>query len=234
MITCSEQDERSVEKFSALTFRVSFETAQFRKHLIKLYRDTYLMPLPSAVVGIVGAVLGERRASLRDFACERELLAGSMMLGYEGTVSETMTVIKMKGWREVIRTPKRNVMLFKPSYKVAVASSSVELMGELERRLRNMDFEFDVFGGNDYNFLSYLGDVRRARLTRASAGYGYSRLSDLKGIEGSGLIQVDEVNDGAITKYAFGYGAKLLVSRGLAVDDGEHPILVHSAWRFLR
>ncbi|MCS7102304.1 MAG: CRISPR-associated protein Cas5 [Candidatus Korarchaeum sp.] len=233
-ISYSDQAEIDVERFSALTFRMSFETAQFRKHLVKFYRDTYLLPLPSAVAGIVGAVLGVRRPELAIKGKTLELKTGSMMLGYEGLISETMTVIKMKGWREAIRTPKRNVMLFRPSYKLAIASSNDEMIGELADRLRKMRFEFDPFGGNDYNFLSYIGDVREAKLVRTDRGYGCSRLSELRGIEGSGLVQVDEVNDGNVTKYAFGYRVSFLVREGLAVDDGEHQILVHDAHSFLR
>jgi len=231
---CYQPNEIAVERFSALTFRISFETAQFKKHLIKLYRDTYLMPLPSTVAGIAGAILGIKKSVLKEFACNKELLAGSTMLSYEGMINETMTVMKMKGWREFIRTPKRNVILFRPSYKLALASSDAELIKELERRIRDLDFEFDLFGGNDYNFVSYIGDVKKAKLARTESGYGFFKLSDLRGIEGNGLLQVDEVNDGAATKYAFGYGVKLLVKESLAVQDDEHKILVHWTWRFIR
>ena len=234
-IFCYEPAEIKPERYGALTFKISFETAQFRKHIVKLYRDTYLMPLPSTVAGIVGAMLGVDRSQLRDFTCEKELMTGSMLLSYEGTVSETMTVIKMKEWkREIIRTPKRNVMLFRPSYKLAVASSDRKLIGELKRRIEHLDFEFDPFGGNDYNFVSHVGEVREAALSLADSGYGCSKLSEVIGVEGDGLIHLDDVNDGVITKYAFSYGAKLLVRRSLVVQDEEHSIFVHSSWKFLR
>ncbi|MGC8910415.1 MAG: CRISPR-associated protein Cas5, partial [Fervidicoccaceae archaeon] len=148
--SCCEVEEMLPDA-SALTFRLSFETAQFKKHLIKLYRDTYIAPLPSAILGIVGAIVGVRRRELKEFACKKGILAGAVLLTYEGTVNETMTVVKMKNWREYIRTPKRSVLLYRPEYKVAVASSSQKLMKELEERISRLDFEFEIFGGNDYN-----------------------------------------------------------------------------------
>ncbi len=220
---------------SALTFRLSFETAQFKKHLIKLYRDTYIAPLPSAILGIVGAIVGVRRRELKEFACKKGILAGAVLLTYEGTVNETMTVVKMKNWREYIRTPKRSVLLYRPEYKVAVASSSQKLMKELEERISRLDFEFEIFGGNDYNFLSWIGCSRKARLVRTKEGQGYYRLTDLKGMDGSGIIHIDEVNESEVVKYAFGQGVTFKLKReALAVDDSEHLILVHETWKFLK
>lgn len=226
-----------LEEAGALTFRVSFETAQFKKHLIKLYRDTYIAPPPSAVLGMVGAILGVRRWELREFSCEKGILAGAALLSHLGTINETMTVVKMKNWNEYIRTPKRSVLLYRPEYKIAVASPDPELMERLEGRLSRLDFEFELFGGNDYNFVSWVGDVRRARIVRTREGYGYCRLSDLEGVEGSGTLHIDEINEGesGIVKYAFGQGIRLkLRSEVLAVEDGQHSILVHESWRFLR
>jgi len=211
-----------------------FETAQFMKHLSKLYRDTYITPLPSSVAGIVGAILGIERCKLRDFACEKGLLAGSAILGYEGTVDETMTVVKLKGWKEFIRAPKRNILLYKPRYKMAIASPDAEVVGELEDRLRRLSFEYEVFGGSDYNFVAEVGEPQRARLTLARAGHGYCRVESLEGIEGSGTVHLDQVNEAGLSRYAFGYRVTLKLKReALAVDDGEHVIFVHRSWIFL-
>ncbi len=234
-ISCYEVGDERLEDAGALTFKVSFETAQFKKHLIKLYRDTYIAPPPSAVLGMVGAIMGVKRRELKEFACEKGILTGATLLGYEGTVNETMTVVKMKGWSKYIRTPKRNVLLYKPEYKIAVASPDPDLIKELEERLSNLDFEFEIFGGNDYNFASWIGDVKRAKLVKTKEGHGYCRLTDLEGMDGSGTLHIDEVNESEVMKYAFGQGVILKLRReALAVDDGEHSILVHESWNFLR
>ncbi len=233
-ISCYRVEDR-LEEVGALSFTLAFETAQFKKHLVKLYRDTYISPPPSAVAGMVGAILGVRRGYLREFACERGLLTGAALLEYEGIVNETMTVVKMKDWRHYIRSPKRNVLLYRPRYRIAVASPHMETVDELERRIRELNFEFELFGGNDYNFASYVGDVRRGRLVRTKSGHGYCRLSDLEGIEGSGTVHLDDLNEENLEKYAFGHGVTLkLKGEALAVDDGEYRILVHESWKFLR
>lgn len=223
------------EEAKALTFKIEFDTAQFKKHLLKLYRDTYLIPLPSSIAGIVGAILGIKKFNLRDWARQNELLAGALMLSYEGIVDEMMTVVKMKGWMGFLRTPKKNIILFRPKYKVAIASLNQELTKELEERIKNLDFEFEIFGGNDYNFVSWIGEIRKARLELSSEGHGYCKLEDLKEVEGMGTIHLDEVNDGTVSKYAFSQGVKMrLKEPRFTVNDGEHSIFVHHCWRFLR
>ena len=233
-VSCYKVGER-LDEAGALTFTLTFETAQFKKHVVKLYRDTYISPPPSAVAGMVGAILGVRRRDLREFACEKGLLTGATLLEYEGLVSETMTVVKMKEWRQYIRSPKRNVLLYRPTYKMAVASPDPSVVGEIEGRLRDLNFEFEIFGGNDYNFVSQIGEVRRAKLIATRRGYGYCRLSDLEGMEGSGTLHLDDINEERLEKYAFGQGVVLkLREDALAVDDGEHAILVHESWKYLR
>ncbi len=217
----------------AAIFQVRFETAQFRKHLTKLYRDTYLIPLPSSVLGFIGAVLGVDRRNLQDFSCKNGVMTGAAMLGYEGLISETMTVVKMKDWRSFIRTPKRSVLLYRPSYLFAV-SSTREVVDELIHRLQKMDFQYEVFGGNDYNFLMDVGEVRRAKYVEADSGTGYCRLSEVQGWKGKGELRVDEVNDGEVSKYAFSYNLTLKTVRRPAVTDGSVTIFVHESWRFLR
>ncbi len=232
-VSCYKVDRP--EDAGALTFTLAFETAQFKKHPVKLYRDTYISPPPSAVAGMVGAILGVRRGYLREFACERGLLTGAVLLDYEGVVNETMTVVKMKDWRQYIRSPKRSVLLYRPRYRIAVASPDVKTVDELERRLKHLDFEFELFGGNDYNFASYVGEVRKGKLVRTKRGHGYCRLSDLDGVEGNGTLHLDDLNEENLEKYAFGQGVTLrLKEEALAVDDGEHRILVHESWKFLR
>ncbi len=217
----------------AIIFQVEFETAQFRKHLIKLYRDTYLIPLPSSVLGFIGAVLGVERRNLRDFACKNGVMTGAAMLGYEGLISETMTIIKVKGWRDFVRTPKRSVLLYRPSYVFAVSSTG-EVVEELTSRLQKMEFQYEVFGGNDYNFLLDVKSVRRARYVETDRGVGYCRLSEVEGWEGKGELRVDEVNDGEVSKYAFSYNLTLKTVRRPAVTDGSLTVFVHESWRFLR
>lgn len=223
------------EEFGALTFDISFETAQFRKHLLKMYRDTYMMPLPSTIAGMVGAIFGIRRRALKGFVSERKILAGVAMLGFEGLINEMAILLKMKEWRELIRTPVKNVILFRPKYRIAVASKDDSFLGELKERLVKLDFEFEIYGGNDYNFVSWIGKPREARLSLSSEGEGICKLDDLESIEGSGTLYMDDVNDGEVSRYAFGLDISIRTMRPLpVVEDGEHKIFVHDPSKFLR
>lgn len=75
--------------------------------------------------------MGVRRGYLREFTCERGLLTGAVLLDYEGVVNEAMTVVKMKDWRQYIRSPKRSVLLYRPRYRIAVTSPDVKTVDEL-------------------------------------------------------------------------------------------------------
>ena len=223
------------EEFGALTFDISFETAQFKKHLLKTYRDTYMMPLPSTVAGILGAICGIRRGSLNGFVIEKGILTGVAMLGLDGLISEVATLVKMKGWRELIRTPVKNVILFKPKYRIAVASRDSSFLGELRDRLMRLDFGFEVYGGNDYNFLSWVGKPRDAKLSLSDEGEGICKLEYLESIEGSGTLYLDDVNDGEVSRYAFGLDMRMRTKAPLpVVEDGERKIFVHDPSKFLR
>jgi len=223
------------EEFGALTFDISFETAQFRKHLLKMYRDTYIAPLPSTVAGILGAMCGIRRSSLRGFVSNKTMLTGVAMLGFDGLINEVATLVKMKEWRELIRTPVKNVILFRPKYRIAVASRDDDFLGELRERLVKLDFEFEIYGGNDYNFVSWIGKPRDAELSLSNEGEGICKLDDLESIGGSGNLYMDDVNDGKVSKYAFGLDIRIRTKRPLAVvEDGERKIFVHDPLKFLR
>ncbi len=225
---------RELEKVDALAFTLIFETARFGGRRMGHLGGTYLAPPPSAVAGMVGAILGVMRGNLGDFACEKGLLTGAALLGYQGRVEDAMVLRELEGGGRS-RSVERISLLYRPTYRVAVASPDDDLIGELEGRIGRLDFDYGLFGGNDYNFLAWIGDLKRGRLVRTRRGIGYCRLSDLMGFEGDGSIQIDEVRGDEAVSYAFGHGVVLRLARDhLAVDDGGERILVHESWRFLR
>jgi len=221
----------------ALTVTITFITAQFKKHLIKLFRDTYLIPPPSVVAGIFGAVMGIRRAYLKSFAEQNQIYTGAMLLSYEGIINEVASIIKIKNWKQFIRTPKKSVLLYKPTYKFAIYSPKNNVISELYDRLSNLDFEYAIFGGNDYNFMYNIGRPKRAEYLLSKEAYGYCRLAELEslGYMGKANIQIDLVNEEAVQRYVFAYGVTLKVREPHpTVGDDEHRIFVHPAWRFIR
>ena len=193
----------------ALTFIVRFQTAQFKLHFQKLARRTYLIPPPSAVVGLYGAILGVSRSKLKSYCKKQSILAGAELRNLEGyyvtlsrifkfdrdckgiiSLLEEWLSRKPKGrrtlsdvYRDIIGlTPlKESEELFKPEYKFAIAGKDATIEEGL-RRLRKLDFEYDIFGGNDYHFVDYIGDVREAHLIKSREGSGYCPVEDVQHI----------------------------------------------------
>ena len=234
----------------ALTFKISFFTAQFRKHHVKLYRDTYLMPLPSTIAGIIGAILGIRRRELKNFARNVNLYCGAELIGYDGYVHELARIFKFPRAKisEIVkrlRDPKaarelqpiyKSISLYEPKYKIAVALRNKEIYDDLLRRLRELDFVFDIFGGNDYNFVKDIWDIREARFARSSVGRGYCSSMHFKSVSsGSEVIIVgDMVLANVKEKFIFTHGGDVfLKTEKEVVDDGESRIFVHPAEIFL-
>jgi len=229
----------SPEPKRALLLTAEFQTAQFRKHLLKLYRDTYFMPLPSAIAGMAGAVLGIDKTQLKTFAREKNLFAGADLIEYAGIGSETSMILKLKG-KEVIPTPKKSVFLVDPKYRLAISSPDTNFLEELRRRVDGRDFYYDVYGGNDYNFLKDMRSEGLVDVSESNSGKGYCKLEDLDSFHPAdskrqGFIQIDFVNDGSITKYAFGVMSTLVTKQKRSVAGRvEEAIFLHPAEIFLR
>jgi len=260
----------------ALTFRVRFFTAQFKIHTQKLTRRSYLIPPPSAVTGFFGAVLGLPREVL--YYKSDNILAGAELLRFEGRAVSLSRIFKIdrsaeslsrllsdyykllelseKKRKEVIKdiqgllTIKEDEMLYMPEYKFAVASTDDMLIERGFKKLKNLDFEYDVFGGNDYHFVEYIGDVKLAKVIKTTSGRGYCRCSDLDHIEANEFTIIKNVTsaiayrplvipapfheNGTYEDYVQVYGADIVTRRALdAVDDGESKIFVYKVRPFI-
>jgi CRISPR-associated Cas5-like protein len=253
----------------ALTFKVRFLTAQFKDHTSKLTRRTYLIPPPSVTAGIFGAILGFKRKELAELS--KEILAGAELKSLNGRVvnlarifkfdrpvSQLLTLIKSyyEDRSKVIKdiqgllTIKESEELYMPEYKFAIASSNESLIDEGIRRLRDFDFGYEIFGGNDYHFIEFIGEQKTAKMNRSCEGYGYCPREDFERIEtGSFGIAYDiGVIEGTRSpvvvpvtflanvnkEFIQVYGAKIITKRELSVvDDGESKIFVYEVSPFL-
>jgi len=234
----------------ALTFKISFFTAQFRKHYVKLYRDTYLIPLPSTVAGIIGAILGIKRKKLVDFAKKVNLYCGAELLSYEGYINEYVRIFKFSKTKKEkilmdLKNPKeakkiqpvyKSISLYEPKYKLAIAMSDLEIYRDLLRRIRELDFTYDIFGGNDYNFVRNIWDTKEATFMKSAQGRGYCPQRFFKDLSQGDHILV--VNDMVLSKvkekYILVYGGDIILNREIeCVDDRESKILVYLASNFL-
>ncbi len=267
----------------ALTFVVRFETAQFKLHHQKLARRTYLIPPPSAVAGLFGAILGVPREELKKFCEEKRVLAGAELRSLGGhyvTISRIfkfdrkrraiMSLLKnywegakrayegkkyRRAYKEMdeLRPLKESEELFRPEYKLAIAAED-EVVEEGLRRLRELDFEYEIFGGNDYHFVDYVGDAREARLVKSREGAGYCpservrevrvqerRLGTMHGtrrlVEGRGervpMLVISPVGP-ALEDFVFAYRAIIVADTEMdAVQDEESTIFVFDPVRYL-
>jgi len=259
----------------AITFIVRFITAQFKEHTQKLVRRTYLIPPPSAVVGFFGAILGFSREEL--WKNGDKLLAGAELRSLGGRAvslcrifkidrSATALVRLLEDYYRIDKLPmkkKKNILeeiqglltikeseeLYMAEYKFAVASTDEQLMKEGVRRLKELDFEYEVFGGNDYNFVEYIGEVKEAKLVKSTRGSGYCKRDDFKKLEASRFYIVRDLGlqirqplilpvkfheGGVFEDYIQAYGAEIVSYRALdAVDDNESKIFVYKVKPFL-
>lgn len=248
----------------ALTFKIRFLTAQFKDHTSKMVRRTYLIPPPSTVAGIFGAILGLSLGRLAELS--RDMLAGAELRSLNGrfitlarvfkfdrSASGLLTLIRNyyaasykseKERKEVIKqigellTIKESEELYMPEYKFAIASNNESLLEEGIRRLEDFNFEYEVFGGNDYHFVESIGEPRPARMYNSREGCGYCPREDFERIE------VEETKQSLIVPVTFlanvkadyiqVYGAKIIASKELTVvDDGESKIFVYEVNPFL-
>lgn len=262
----------------AFTFKILFKTAQFKPHYEKLRRSTYLIPPPSAVAGIIGAILGIDTKELKKFCKENSILTGAMLCnlgGYYVTLSRIFkfdrgasgieTLLRQylypKSKKELNNALKRlqelmpvkeSEELFRPAYKLAVAGNE-NVISECKSRLKELRFEYEIFGGNDYHLVEYIGAAREARLSGGKLGSGYCPLKLFEGVKSPEYkmildmkstlnrnrdISLPFINISVIgpvlEQFIFVYGAEIVAKKHIdMVDDGEDKIFVYDPARYL-
>jgi CRISPR-associated Cas5-like protein len=258
---------------------VRFQTAQFKLHFQKLARGTYLIPPPSAVAGFLGAVMGVERSELKNFCKKHNLLAGAELRHLEGFYATISRIFKFDRDRKsvvqlleefLLRKPigkrkleevykdmlgllplKESEELFKPEYKFAIVARDT-VVKECLRRLLRFDFMYDVFGGNDYHFVEYIGNVRKGHFIESKKGSGYcpakylgrieaeayTLIADTSFIPNRGIPQTPIVIFAQVGPnmegFAFVYRADIITTQELkAVSDGESTIFVYDPTGYL-
>jgi len=261
----------------ALIFTVRFQTAQFRVHHQKLTRRTYLIPPPSAVAGFFGAILGISRTRLRNFYEEKKLLAGAELCKLGGYFTTISRIYKFdRDAREIrklleewlLRKHKRNLVdiykdmmglmplkeseeLFSPEYRYAIVAND-EVIEEGLRRIETLDFEYDVFGGNDYHFVEYIGDAHEAKIVKSSKGRGYCPKNFFAKVESRNYrvilnsehtlkendehlpIVLFETIGPEVETFVFVFRAEIITNREIdAAQDERSTIFVYDPVRYL-
>lgn len=263
----------------ALTFVVRFQTAQFKLHFQKLARRTYFIPPPSAVAGFFGAIMGVERSELRNFCKKQSVLVGAELRHLEGFYITISRIFKFdrdkngivqlleeflsrkpigkRGLENVYKDMlgllplKESEELLKPEYKFAIVAKDI-VVKECLRRILEFDFKYDVFGGNDYHFVEYIGNVREGHLIKSKEGSGYcpakylgrikseayTIITDTTYIPTSGIPQTPIVIFAQVgprmEDFAFVYRANIVTNQEInAVSDGESTIFVYDPRGYL-
>jgi len=263
---------------SAFTFKILFKTAQFKPHYEKLRRSTYLMPPPSAVAGIIGAILGVNARELKKFCRENSILTGAKLCNLEGYYVTLSRIFKFDRDTSGIKTLlhqylhpkskkefhnalrrlqelmpiKESEELFRPLYKLAVAGSK-DVIEECKSRLKDLKFEYEIFGGNDYHLVEDIKDIREAKLSKGKVGSGYCPLKFFESIKspeykmilnmkntlnyskGVSLpfISISVIGP-VLEQFVFVYGTEIVANECIdIVDDKDDKIFVYDPVRYL-
>jgi CRISPR-associated protein Cas5h len=181
----------------AHTFSASFFTAHFKRHETKKFRSSYILPPPTAIWGIIGAIFGVEREELSNFARENKLAVGSELCNFKGLATEKATLMP---WDKDRRIFERSVedfeFLIEPSFGIGVYARD-ELIKELKERIENRNFEYDIYGGISDCFLK---DIKNdnAKFVESNTARGMIPVNLIDGFsqiaEGSRIVRVIYLN----------------------------------------
>jgi len=208
------------------------------------------MPLPSTICGIIGAILGVNRRDLKEFASKVDLHCGAELIKFDGYISEIARIFKFPKQKildivKKLKDPKKakelqplykSIMLYRPQYKLAIALNDEDVYFKIIRRLKTLDFKYEIYGGNDYNFVENIWEIKEAKLITTNIGQGYCLGKDFNDvlIKDESMILSDIVLADIKDRLIFAYGAEICTKGKIkAVDDGESKIFVHQASKFL-
>jgi CRISPR-associated protein Cas5h len=128
---------------TGLTVDVSFDLAHFKVHTTMKSRASYLLPLPTTILGFFFSILGKSREK---YIKEREnFKAGAKLINIEGISRENAQLLKLKPNKE-LKTTEEIMLLFRPKYRFAIWGEK-NIIDELYERIQRFDFEFVPYAG---------------------------------------------------------------------------------------
>jgi len=182
----------------AHTFLISFFTAHFKRHETKKFRSSYILPPPTAIWGIIGAIFGVEREELNKFARENNFIVGSELCAFKGLATEKATLMPYDtGNRIFIRTIEDFEFLIQPSFKIGVYAKT-DMIEELKQKIEKRYFEFDIYGGISDCFLKDIKNEESAEFAEKTDVRGMIPVNLINGFsqitEGGRIIRVLYLN----------------------------------------
>jgi len=151
----------------ALICRIAFFEALFKSHYTKGFRLSYLIPLPTSVAGMFGAMLGIPRTDVgREF---KDFMFGAVIIKHKGIVRENVTFLQNKAGKTVKGVAK-TFIINEPDYVIAMAGDSIKLENfriRLDEKLCYLPYggQNDFFP-RDYRIFKDLEEVEDSNLVR--------------------------------------------------------------------
>ncbi len=146
---------------AGLITSVEFDVAHFRVHITMKGRSTYIIPLPSTVVGFFFSIMGLNRElfiknrtrfyagaqldSLESMGRENVQLLKLKQTKLSSSLSRSKNISKIKE-KITTRTTEEMMVLFRPKYKFALWGD-LDFIDKLNKKIENFEFEFIPYGG---------------------------------------------------------------------------------------
>jgi len=132
-----------------LTVDVLFDLAHFRVHTTMKGRSSYLLPLPTTIIGFFFSILGKSREHYIEE--RRNFKAGAQIIDIGGVCRENAQLLKLKTGRED-GTTEELMLLLRPKYKFAIWGWEKTIY-LLYKKLNNFEFDFVPYAGiSDFIF----------------------------------------------------------------------------------
>lgn len=204
-----------------LTVDVSFDLAHFRVHTTMKSRTSYLIPLPTTVLGFFFSILGKSREA---YIREREQFkAGAKLLSINGIARENAQLLKLKRGRED-RTTEELMLLVKPKYRFAIWGKQ-KLINNLYERIQTFDFEFVPYGGISEFIISeienpQLYDEYEEKDTIKDSYVPQSLLNSLRILDNGIVYNLPYVYSGEPKFVIMGWNVELNLKQKISTIDG--------------
>ena len=136
-----------------ITFRISGDFAAFRDPSVTTNQTVYYIPSKSAVVGILGAIIGVRRSDTLDeiYGEEYQEFFKNTKIGiqFESVPSKVSFFTNHRSLKEPKTKPFKTEVLENPRYTIYVSTDD-ESSKKLVNALKKQEFEFSPYLGHAY------------------------------------------------------------------------------------
>lgn len=200
---------------------VEFDVAHFKVHTTMKGRATYLLPLPSTIIGFFFSIMGFNRDTF--IQKRNEFLSGVQIVDLKGVSRENAQLLKLKPNREV-KTTEEIMVLFRPTYKFAIWGAT-DFIETLFEKIERYDFTFVPYGGvSDFVFW----DIRDSctienyspsdEISNSYAPYDIVESPSLS--EGGVIYSLPYLNEGSAKKAVMTYNTSLNLKTKVPTLEG--------------